>query len=383
MKGPLDGVKVLDLSTTFSGPYATLHLSDLGASVLKIEAPTGDVTRGLGQSREPDMASVFVETNRGKKCIALDLKDPADHQLLRELIAEADILLHNMRPAAADKLGVSAAVALELNPQLIHVMITGFGSEGPYGGRPAYDDSIQALSGLAWLQGLNAAEPTYVATALVDKLAGIHAALAAVSALHARNQTGVGQSIEVPMFETMAAFNLLEQWGGRAFVPPTGPTGYQRLRSVYRRPYRTKDGVLSVVVYHAGHWQRFLREIGREELLEQEKFNTTAARNHNIDELYALLAETLLLKTSDEWVEILERIEVPVTRVLSLDELIDDPHLQAVDFFQEAGAEGDRYLMSRSAMLFSGTPLPRVEELGAPGRLGADLRVAIDEWRAV
>ncbi|MGE2716449.1 CaiB/BaiF CoA transferase family protein [Mycolicibacterium litorale] len=371
MPGPLAGVKVLDFSTTFSGPFCTLQLADLGADVVKIEAPGGDITRGLGTSREPGMGSVFLACNRGKSSLELDLRDESSWEVLDSLIVNADALVHNMRLPAAEKLGIAPQRALDINPRLVHLAITGYDTSGPYGHRPAYDDTVQAMSGLAWLQGLTASEPTYVASAVVDKVTGLSAAMALIAALYAAERTGVGQSVEVPMFETMVGFNLTEQWGGRAFVPALGDTGYARLRTEYRRPYRTSDGVISVLVYHEGHWRRFLEAIGKGHLLELDEFRTTTARNDNIDALYRLLARELQTRTTADWLELFERIDVPVARVKSLDELFDDDHLKAVEFFHEVGDDTDRYLVARPAFRFSGTPVADPHDVRLPDRLGA------------
>lgn len=380
--GPLDGVRVVDLTTTFSGPYCTQALAEMGADVVKIESPAGDITRSLGTTRDAGMASVYVATNRNKASVVLDLKDADDRAVLDDLVRRADCLVHNMRPDAARRLGVDADTAAAANPRLVHAAITGYGSDGPYAGRPAYDDIIQATSGLAWLQGLGANEPSYVATAIADKLAGLTATQAIVSALYWRERTGRGQAIEVPMFETAVGFTLLEQWGGRAFVPPLGPTGYARMRSPYRRPYRTTDGLLAVVVYHGGHWARFLQEVGHAHLLQDERYRTVEARNHNIDDLYRLLEVLLSQRSTAEWLELFERIDVPAMPVRTLDELFDDEHLKAVEFFQEVeDRDGGRYLAGRHAVRFSASPTACPSDLPAADRLGAGTS-ALKRWAA-
>ncbi len=379
MSGPLEGVRVLDFSTTFSGPYCTKQLVDLGADVIKVEAPGGDITRGLGINREPGMASVYIAANIGKASIELDLKNPIDRAYLNQLIIKADVVVHNMRPQAADRVGIGVDEVMSINPKIIYLAITGYGTDGPYAGRPAYDDTIQGMSGLAWLQGLHT-EPTYVATAIADKVTGLSGAIALVSALFAREKSGKGQAIEVPMYETMVGFNLMEQWGGRAFIPSSGPTAYARLRSPHRRPYRTLDGVISVVVYHEGHWRRFLEAVGRNDILESEEYGTTEARSKNTDGLYSFLADELVTRSSEYWLNLLNDLDIPVARVSSLDELFDDEHLKAVGFFQEIGPESDRYLTTRSAMLFAPencAPMPTA----APDRLGQG-RARADAWLA-
>jgi crotonobetainyl-CoA:carnitine CoA-transferase CaiB-like acyl-CoA transferase len=378
--GPLAGIRILDFTTTFSGPYCTLQLAELGADVIKIEAPGGDITRSLGTSREPGMASVYIAGNHNKSSVELDLKATGSLETIHALIARADCLVHNMRPIAADKLGIGPDTALDINPQLVHAAITGYGSDGPYSGRPAYDDCIQAASGLSWLQSGVAGHPSYVASAIADKVSGQAAANAILAALLWRERTGVGQSVEVPMFETLVGFTMMEQWGGRAFVPDEGPTGYARMRSVHRRPYETSDGVISVVVYHQGHWRRFLEFIGRADILEQDRFRTVESRNRNIDELYILLEEVLAARPTADWLKILDDLDIPATTVNTTDELFDDAHLQAVEFFHEvADEEGRRYRVARPAARFSGSPLPGPNSTGAPSHLNAD-RAALARW---
>ncbi|WP_063740093.1 CaiB/BaiF CoA transferase family protein [Amycolatopsis jejuensis] len=370
--GPLAGVRVLDFSTTFSGPYATHLLAELGADVLKVEAPHGDVTRALGTATAPGIGSVYAGANRNKASVVLDLKDPAGRETAHALVARADCLVHNMRPAAAARLRIDAATATEINPRLVYASITGYGSDGPYADRPAYDDVIQAMSGLAWLQGLNEPEPGYVATPIADKVAGLMLSHAVLAALYWRAQSGRGQCIEVPMYETMVGFTLLEQWGGRAVTPPAGPTGYARLRSAHRRPYRTADGMISVVVYHDGHWSRFLAAVGRAELLSDPRYRTAEARNHHIGDLYEMLAGLLPQRTTEDWLELFAGIDVPAVPVKSLDEVFDDRHLAEVGFFQEVrGESGTRYLAARPAVRFSGSPAPDPRDLPGPSALGA------------
>ncbi|WP_160147243.1 CaiB/BaiF CoA transferase family protein [Thermomonospora echinospora] len=380
VSGPLAGVRVLDFSTTFSGPYCTHQLADLGAEVIKVESPGGDITRGLGTARSPGMASVYVASNRNKASLELDLKRPGSRELVRSLIERADCLVHNMRLGAARRLGLDPETALAVNPRLVHAAITGFGSDGPYAGRPAYDDTVQAASGLAWLQSLGGRDEAYMATAVADKVAGLAAAQAVIAALFWRERTGRGQAVEVPMYETVVAFTLMEQWGGRAFVPPLGPTGYARMRSAHRRPYRTADGLISVVVYHEGHWRRFLEFTGHADLLDEERFRTVEARNANIDELYALLARLLTRRTTADWLKIFDEIDVPAMPVRTLDEVLDDEHLRAVRFFQEVThPEEGAFLAARHATRFSASPPAPPSEQAPPDRLG-DGRDAVRRW---
>lgn len=375
--GPLDGVRVLDLSTTLSGPYCTRVMADFGAEVIKVEAPGGDITRGLGTPREPGPASVYVGVNRDKPTVTLDLKDPTDRELLERLICSADALVHNMRPTAAERLGIDAAAVRAANPRIVHLSITGYGSNGPYAHRPAYDDTIQASSGLAWLQSLNQQEPTYVTSAVADKTTGLLAASALIAGLYRRTSTGSGEAIEVPMFETIVGFALTEQWGGRAFIPPAGPTDYSRQRSPHRKPYRALDGIISVLVYTEAHWQRFLAAVGHDHLLTEPAYATVQARNQNIDQLYELVAEQIGTRTIAECLELCEHLDIPAAEVKSLDDLFDDEHLRAVGFFQQFDADEGRYLGSRSAVLWGAPPPFPAEQPESPRWDG---RATVQRW---
>lgn len=375
--GPLAGVRVLDFTTTFSGPYCTQSLSDLGADVLKVEAPSGDITRRLGTIRE-GIGSVYAACNRDKASIEIDMTG-ADRNTVTELVDSADCLVHNMRPAAAQKLGIDAPTTLGVNPRLIHASITGYGTNGPYAGRPAYDDCIQAASGLAALQSDYAGQPQYMATSIADKVAGMAAAQAILAALFARERTGRGQSVEIPMFETLVGFTLMEQWGGQAFQPPVGPPGYARMQSRFRKPYRTADSTVAVVVYHQRHWERFLAAVGRSEVLADQRFASVEARNSNIDALYEILETILIERTTAQWLELFAHIDVPAVPVLGLDGVLADPHLEAVGFFQTVTSDSGSFVANRSSMLFSGTPLADPRDRPGPSRLDSD-RDEIQRW---
>lgn len=359
MSGPLSGLRVVDLTSTLLAPYCTMNLGDLGAEVVKVEPPAGDVTRHLGTAKNPDMASGFLAVNRGKQSVVLDLKRPAGVEAFRRLIAESDVFVHNLREDAIGRLGLSYEDLREVNPSLIYCTATGFGSDGPYAGRPAYDDIIQATSGLAALQGeVTGSDPTYVGTVLVDKAVGLATTIAVLAAIVHRERTGEGQRVEVPMFETMVPFLLLEHLGGHSFEPPIGPARYSRMTTPNRRPYRTSDGFLAVVVYTDKHWERFLSYVGRSELLEDERYATPADRSTNIDGLYAVVAEELERRTTGEWLEIMAELDIPAAEVNTIEDLFDDPHLAATRVFRtvEHPTEGTVRWMHPS-FRFSGTPL--------------------------
>lgn len=327
----LDGIRVVDLTTTFMGPYCTMLLARMGADVVKVEAPGGDVVRHIGRGRNPGMGPVFLAANHGKRSIGLDLKDPAGLAALKELVAGADVFVTNLRPAAVSTLGVGPA---ELTaPGLVYCALPGFGGDGPYRDRAAYDDVVQAACGLAAVQGGDG-EPEYVRSVVADKTVALMAVGAICAALVSRERTGVGRVVEVPMFETMASFTLLEQQQGHVFVPPEGPVGYARTASPNRRPYRTADGYLGVVVYTDRQWRTFFDLVGRADLAADSRFGAITGRTEHIDELYGLLADVLPSRTTAEWVETFTAAGIPAQPVLGLDEVLADPHLAATGLLE-------------------------------------------------
>ncbi|MDG4831642.1 CoA transferase [Solwaraspora sp. WMMD1047] len=332
MAAPLDGLRVLDLTSTFSGPYCTLMLADLGAEVVKVEPPGGDIARQLGASRTPGLAAVFLNMNRGKKSVVLDLKSAAGRAALARLIPTADVLVHNMRPGAADRLGLSYPEVAALRADIVHCVIPGFRSTGPDADRPAYDDVIQGASGMAWLQSINQDRPGYVTTPLADKLAGLTAATAVLAALRHRDATGQGQRVEVPMLETMIAFGLLEQLDGWTFEPPTGPPVYPRTAAPNRRPYRTADGHLCVLIYTGEQWDRFLTLVGRADLLRHPDFDTVGKRIANADRLYQVVASVLVEQPTGHWLAALREIDVPCAPLADYEEILRDADLRAAGF---------------------------------------------------
>jgi len=227
MSGPLDGVRIVDLTSMLTGPYATQILGDLGADVVKIEPPSGDTVRGIGPSRNTGMGSIFLHANRSKRSVVLDLKKPGGREALLRLVADADVLIYNVRPQAMARLGLDYIAVAAANPRVLYVGIFGYGRDGPYSARPAYDDLIQGATAIPTL-GVRAGamEPRYVPSAMVDRIVGMSAATAVSAGLFHRGQTGKGQAIDVPMFETMAQFVLGDHMGGHTFEPPIGPTGY-------------------------------------------------------------------------------------------------------------------------------------------------------------
>jgi crotonobetainyl-CoA:carnitine CoA-transferase CaiB-like acyl-CoA transferase len=368
--GPLAGVKIVDLTSVGMGPYATQIFGDMGAEVIKVEAPEGDVFRHSVPTKSPDMGAVFLNLNRNKRAVTLDLKEGEQLATLKRLIADADVFISNVRPRALEKLGLDYAALASDNPRLIYCAAVGYGQDGPYAGRPAFDDIIQAMSGLAALQGANADAPAYVNTILADKVAGLTLAWAVPMALYERERSGRGQAIEVPMFETLVSFTMIEHMAGHTFEPPIAPTGYSRVLSPYRRPYRTADGFIGLLPYTDAQWQRFFELADQPALARDVRFTTAQARGQHYDTLYETLAHIVTTRTTAEWITLLEAADIPVSRVMAPDELFDDPHLRSTGFFveREHPSEG-RVRMMNVPVRFSRTP-GGIERLAPPP--GAD-----------
>ena len=343
MTGPLDSVRVIDLTTVAMGPLATQMLGDMGADVIKIEKPTGDQFRHAPPTRSPAMGAGFLNLNRNKRSIALDLSEAEDRAVLLSLLDDADVFVTNVRPQAIRRLGLDYDTLASRNPRLIYCGTYGFSESGPYAGRPAYDDIIQAMSGLAYLQGVNQEQgrPSYVNTIVADKTAGITAACAVAMALYERERSGTGQAIEVPMFETMVAFTMLEHFGGKTFIPAEGPTGYDRVLSKYRKPYRTRDGYIALLPYTTEHWERFFSAVGESSYIEDPRFRTASARLNNVDYIYSVLEELVARRSTSEWLKLLADADIPIAPILSIDDLPSDPHLEAIGFFKEMPHESE------------------------------------------
>lgn len=348
---------MLELASVVMGPWAGQILGDMGADVIKIEPPRGDSNRQLGPSRSDGMAALYLTCNRNKRSVVLDLKKPAGKDALLRMARDADVLLHNFRPQAMDRLGLDYATLKSLNPGIIYCAAYGYGRRGPYGENGALDDSIQAASGAAALMAHNFGEPRYLPTIVADKTTGLTMVYTIAAALFHRERTGVGQEIEVPMFETMAHFVMCEHLWGEAFDPALDKPGYVRLMSEHRRPYPTKDGYIAVLPYMNAHWAQFCTAAGRPELIDDPRFRTMANRTRNIDETYAETGRILATKTTAEWFEILAETSVPTMVVNSLESLMTDPHLNAVGFWEsvEHPTEGSLKTTAFPAN-FSATP---------------------------
>jgi crotonobetainyl-CoA:carnitine CoA-transferase CaiB-like acyl-CoA transferase len=334
--GPLRGVRVLDLTTVVMGPSATQMLGDLGADVIKIEAPGGDSMRWVGPWRHAGMGPLFLQANRNKRSVELNLKSPRDRESALRLVGQADVLVSNVRPQGLQRLGLDFDSLGKLNPRLIYCSAVGYGSDGPRSGQAVYDDLMQAAAGIAGLFKAVDGTPRYAPINICDRVVGLYVANAVTSALYERERTGEGQLIEVPMFETMAQFVLADHMGGAAFVPPIGEMGYRRLLSRTRGPYPTKDGHLSLVVYTDRHWRCFSDLIGLPTLLDDdERFANQEMRTQNAEHVGRFLATHLGGRTNSEWLEIFHDIDIPACAVNSLEDLFEDAHLQAVEFFED------------------------------------------------
>jgi len=357
MAGPLSGMRVLDLSSVVLGPLATQIMGDLGADVIKIEAPAGDTTRYTGPSRSDDMAALFIGLNRNKRSIILDLKHEGAREALWRLIDGADVFLHSIRPQKLAALGFGHEDVLARNPRIVYAAIHGYGMDGPYAGLPAYDDVIQGQSGGADLMARLVGEPRYLPTIMADKTCALVTAYAVMAALLERERSGRGQFVEIPMFETMVAYNMTEHLYGHSFDPPEGPLGYPRVLAPWRRPYATQDGYICMMAYTDIQWRRFWTEVGRPEYIEDPRFVTLATRSDNIAELYRIAGECLADRPTAEWLDTLGRLEIPAAPISTLEELESDPHLQKVGFFKKARhpTEGG-IVMPASPVRFSRTP---------------------------
>lgn len=355
--GPLDGVRVLDLTSVVLGPLATQVLADFGADVIKVEAPEGDLMRANGVSLHPGMSSIFLALNRNKRSIVLDLKQAGDAAALRELIRGADVLVHNMRVAAIERLGFGYADARLLNPGLVYCAATGFGQDGPDRDRPAFDDIIQAACGLASVNSAGRETMDYVASLIADKTTGLAVANAVMAALFHRERHGEGQYVEVPMLETMAAFTLSEHMGGLTFEDSPVKAGYARLLGGGRRPARTRDGWIALLPYTAKHWEAFFHAAGQDALCARYDIADRQSRNRNIQALYGHLLDILRERGTDEWLALCDELDIPATRIYGLDELPAHPHLKAVGLFQDSVHPTEGPLRElRPTTRFHGTP---------------------------
>jgi crotonobetainyl-CoA:carnitine CoA-transferase CaiB-like acyl-CoA transferase len=352
--GPLSGVRVIDLTSMVFGPYATQIMADMGADVIKVEPPSGDATRYISIGPTPDMAGVFVNVNRGKRSIVLDLQSDDGKASLRALLEQADVFIHSMRSKAIAKLGFDYDAVAALNPSIVYTNCYGYGRNGPERDQPAYDDTIQAECGLTAVQQMLTGEANYVGTIVADKVAGLTALYATMMALFHRERTGEGQEVEIGMFETMASFMLVEHANGAMFDPPLGPAHYPRVVGRNRKPYRTKDGHVSALIYNDKHWSLFVDAV--KPAWASPEMTNLNERARQIDRIYGLLAETFLTRTTQEWLDLLRKLGIPAAPLRTPDELFDNPHLNAVGFFETVDSRRGKVRFPGIPTTFSATP---------------------------
>lgn len=359
----LEGIKVVDLTSIIFGPYCTQILADLGADVIKVEPPEGDLMRRSGaHAHTYGMGAPHMTLNRGKRSIVLDLKSEEGAEAMRRLIASSDIFIHNVRAKPIERLGFGYEAMRALNEQLIYVHCVGYGSDGPYADLPAYDDVVQAASGLTSLpckvDGNPA--PRYVPSTVVDKVAGLYAAYAVMAAYIHRLRTGEGQSVEVPMFEAFTQFLLEEHLAGATFDPPQGQAGYRRQIEPFRQPFRTADGYISIVPYGDANWIKILRLLDDEAFLSDERLSTPELRAVNADLLYERLGHLTGRWTTAQLGELCRSASIPVMPVRDIADIQDDPHLRATDFFRRRDhpSEGGYFEVRPPVRFSAGTPEP-------------------------
>ena len=356
--GPLAGVRVLDLTSVLMGPSATQVLGDLGADVIKIEPPGGDSMRWVGPARNESMGPLYLQANRNKRSLVLDLKSAEGKAALLDLAGGADVLVSNVRPAGMDRLGLGYDAVSAANPKIIYASAVGYGEGGPGAGRPVYDDLMQAACGISGLFAQIDGAPRYTPVNTCDRTVALYLVIAVQAALLHRLRTGEGQAVEVPMFEIMAQHLLADHSAGRAFAPPIGEPGYTRLLSRTRGPYPTRDGHLAIVVYTDSHWRGFGRIIGAPSLVAQGSiFASQESRNVNAEEVGAFLTGHLLKRTTAQWIALLEAEDIPACAVNTPEDLYSDPHLTAVGLFSEVEHPTEGTLtMPRFPIRFSRSP---------------------------
>jgi crotonobetainyl-CoA:carnitine CoA-transferase CaiB-like acyl-CoA transferase len=348
---------VIDVTIAVLGPVATQILGDMGAEVIKVETPDGDPMRQIGPARNPGMAAYFLNLNRNKKSLVLDLKRPAAQAAMLRLAATADVFVHNMRPGAATRLGIDYPAISVANPRIVYAWASGYRPDSPYRDRAAFDDVIQGESGLAALNKGTDGAPRYVPMVVCDKVAGNVLAGAVGMALFARERTGRGQEVHVPMMETMAAFNLVDHLWHGVFGEPEKGLGYPRMLTPYRRPYATRDGHVCLLATTDRQWRNLFAAIDLPELADDPRFSTIERRTANIDELYTLLADRMRTRTTAQWRTRLDQFDVPNGVVNDLEGLLADPYLRDTGFFQPVPHPSEGSTVTTAIpVAFSGSP---------------------------
>jgi crotonobetainyl-CoA:carnitine CoA-transferase CaiB-like acyl-CoA transferase len=369
---PLSGIRIADMSTVVFGPYCTQILADLGADVIKVEPMEGDTARLIGTPPKTEgMGPTHLRLNRGKRSVVWDQKSEQGRAAMRRLLETCDVFVHNIRPDAVGRAGLGYEDVRKLRPDIVYVHCTGFGVDGPYAGLQAYDDIIQAASGAATLLPRvdRDPKPRFLPMLFADKVSGLHAAYAALAAIIHRMRTGEGQYVEVPMFEAIASFNLLEHLCDATFVPPTGRWGYPRQLDPLRQPMRTSDGYIAIAPYVDDRWVRFFEAAGHPEVLKEERFIDKATRRKNMSQMYEVAITIMPERSTTEWLRILKQANVPAIHVNEMDDLLDDPHLRATGLFRqrEHPTEG-AYVEVRPPVRFSAFEYPDARHAAARGQ---------------
>ncbi|MCR5860309.1 CoA transferase [Mesorhizobium sp. J428] len=347
------------MTSVVFGPLATQMLGDLGADVIKVESPEGDMLRQVQPAQSPGMGAAFLGVNRNKRSVVLDLKTDDGRRSLRRLLRDADVFISSIRPSALARLSLAPDALRRENLRLITVAAVGFGSDGPYRDKPAYDDSVQAVSGMAGLATMRdpGAPPSYAPTILADKLGGVTASWAVMAALYHRERTGEGQHVEVPMFETLASFLLVEHMAAATFKNLPQSFGYSRMLVPHRRPLQTKDGYITILPYSNAQWARFFRAIGREDMLCHPWVTNMDERSRNIGAVYDMVAQFAPSRTTQEWIDLMGEADIPVMPVRMLPDLPQDSHMKATGFFQRVAHPTEGAIWTtKPPVKFSATP---------------------------
>ena len=378
--GPLAGVKIIDMSSVVLGPFATLIMGDMGADVIKIEAgqkgKSGDMMRYAGASPTGDLGPIYTNLNRNKRSVQLDAKTPDGKAALLAMLKDADVFFHNVRLGGMARLGLDYESVKAINPNIVYVHCAGFGADGPYAKRQAYDDLIQAASGFAHLSSLrDGSDPSYAPSLVADKTVGLFAVYATLAAMFHRERTGQGQFVSVPMLESFTFFNMVENLYGETFLPGNGKVAYTRSVNANRKPYKTKDGYIALVPYSDQQWEMFFEIGGRPGVFEDPRFSTYAARTENTSALYALIGEVAATKTTDDWLTLLVEANIPAMRFNQMIDVLSDDHLSAVGFFAERNhPDAGPYRSMLHPVSFSETPADIALD---PPTLGADTETVL------
>ncbi len=381
--GPLKGIKVVDMTSVVLGPFATLQLADLGAEVIKVENndsnTQGDIMRHAGKCPAQGMGPIFAALNRNKKTINLNAKKPDDADVLTALLSGADVFIHNVRMAGMERLGFGYEAVKTINPNIIYVHCAGFGSGGEYGKLQAYDDLIQAASGFAALsEQRDGGRPAFSPSLIADKVCGLFAAQAVMAAIIARQNGNGGQFVQMPMFEAFTWFNMVENLWGETYIPGTGKMGYTRSVNPNRRPYPTADGYIAIVPYNDAQWIRYFELCDRPGVFDDPRFSTYEERAKHVGELYAIIEEVSATKTTQEWMTVLSQNNIPSMPYSTMKDVLTDPHLQQVGFFEERESPvTGKYRSMRHPILYQGTPVHTYAHPPSPDADGDEIRAAL------